>query len=225
MGSSPVTPTSRKVRKWRRYAVCGLFLFAWSLSGTCQKRAQDTIRTLPDTVLGNECGREASPARFFVALAHAVMSMTLSFFGSSILVSTSSYAFGQRHNISTKVGAVLILDDEQADRYLYFAGERHYGINILCTFEEFRAWGLPNKNLTDMSIKVDYDTASIKEADESWFSAISNAKGMTFSSTSDITEKVVTGTRRTMSVYYCMMAVLIPIMLSKLKVQDIKLFF
>ena len=32
---------------------------------------------------------------------------------------------------------------------------------------------------------------------------------MTFSSTSDITEKVVTGTRRTMSVYYCMMAVLI----------------
>lgn len=124
-------------------------------------------------------------------------------------IELSSYAFGQRHNISTKVGAVLILDDEQADRYLYFAGERHYGINILCTFEEFRAWGLPNRNLTDMSIKVDYDTASIKEADESWFSAISNAKGMTFSSTSDITEKVVTGTRRTMSVYYCMMAVLI----------------
>ena len=46
VGSSPVTPTSRKVRKWRKYAVCGLFFFAWSLPGTCQNQAQDTMRTL-----------------------------------------------------------------------------------------------------------------------------------------------------------------------------------
>ena len=35
VGSSPVTPTSRKVRKWRKYAVCGLFVLPGFEFGLC----------------------------------------------------------------------------------------------------------------------------------------------------------------------------------------------
>ena len=63
--SSPVTPTSRKVRRWRRCAVCGLFLFLLFALDFADFLTQDTIRTLPDTVLGNECGREAFSRPFF----------------------------------------------------------------------------------------------------------------------------------------------------------------
>lgn len=35
VGSSPVTPTSRKVRKWRKCAVCGLFILPDFEFGLC----------------------------------------------------------------------------------------------------------------------------------------------------------------------------------------------
>lgn len=124
-------------------------------------------------------------------------------------VPLTSYAFGQRYDIDPKVGAIIVLDDDQSERYLVLAGERHYGINLLCTYSEFGAWGLPNRNLTDMSIKVDNDKATVKEMDECWYDAISEAKGISFSSSSDIVKEVIAGTNKTMSVYYCMMVLLI----------------
>ncbi len=120
-----------------------------------------------------------------------------------------SYSFGQRCDIDPRVGAVLALDDEQTERYLVLAGEDHYGINLLCSYSEFAAWGLPNNKLTSLSIKTDSNKASIKEIDECWYNAISNAQGISFSSSTDIINEVVSETDKTMSVYYCMMAVLI----------------
>ena len=124
-------------------------------------------------------------------------------------VELTSYAFGKRYDIEPKVGAVLVLDDDRTERYLVSAGERHYGINVICTYDEFGAWGLPNRKLTDMSIKVDNNKATVKEMDECWYEAISDAQGISFSSSSDIVDRVISETNKTMSVYYCMMAVLI----------------
>lgn len=121
----------------------------------------------------------------------------------------TSYSFGQRYDIDPKVGAILVLDDEQTERYLVLAGEDHYGINLLCTYSEFGAWGLPNNKLTSLSIKTDSNKASVKEIDECWYNAISNAQGISFSSATDIINEVISETDKTMSVYYCMMAVLI----------------
>ncbi|WP_296585338.1 recombinase family protein [Ruminococcus sp.] len=124
-------------------------------------------------------------------------------------IELTSYAFGKRINIGAKVGAVVVLDDKLTKRYLVFAGERHYGINLLCTYGEFSAWGMPNNKLTDLSIKVDNNKASVREIDESWYNAICDAKGISFSSSSDIVNEVISGTRKTMSVYYCIIVMLI----------------
>ena len=124
-------------------------------------------------------------------------------------IELTSYAFGKRINIGAKVGAVVVLDDKLTKRYLVFAGERHYGINLLCTYGEFSAWGMPNNKLTDLSIKVDNNKASVREIDESWYNAICDANGISFSSSSDIVNEVISGTRKTMSVYYCIIVMLI----------------
>ena len=57
VGSSPVTPTSRKVRKWRRYAVCGLSFLLWSLSSLYVRTLSGHFRAPPGRYFQKTSGR------------------------------------------------------------------------------------------------------------------------------------------------------------------------
>ncbi|MGN0165613.1 MAG: FtsX-like permease family protein [Lachnospiraceae bacterium] len=123
-------------------------------------------------------------------------------------VELSSYAFGKRCDIDTVIGAVVVLPDKQIMRYMKFAGEDNYGVNIFCTFKEFDAWGLPDNKLTELDIKLKPD-ADIGNADSYWYDILSGSKGITVRSTAEIVAQMNTGTQKTMSVYYCMIIILI----------------
>lgn len=127
-------------------------------------------------------------------------------------VELSSYAFGKRYDIDTLIGAVVVLPDEPIMRYMKFAGEENYGVNIFCTFKEFEAWGLADSKLTELDVKLNPD-ANIDTADSYWYDLLSDSTGITVRSTAEIAAQMNTGTQKTMSVYYCMIIILIALAL------------
>lgn len=127
-------------------------------------------------------------------------------------VELTSYAFGQRHDINTIIGAIVILDDEQIMRCMTLAGEESFGINIFCTFEEFEAWELADNKLTELDLKL-VDSANIDAVDKYWYELLSDSNGITIKSTAEISAQMNTGIRKTMSVYYSMIIILVALAL------------
>jgi len=123
------------------------------------------------------------------------------------IVPLTSYAVGRRKDLPVKVGAILVLDSDEAKRYMTFAASGNYGLNVFCSLDSFKAWGLPDRNLTQVSMKVK-DESYIAKADEYWYSTMSGARGMVTSSTAEISANMDRGSHKIMSVYYCMMIIL-----------------
>lgn len=123
-------------------------------------------------------------------------------------VELTSYAFGKRHDIDTTIGAIVLLEDDEIMRYMTLAGQESYGMNIFCTFKEFGAWGLNDAKLTELDIKLT-KSADIEAVDNYWYELLSGSEGVTVRSTAEITAQMNTGIRKTMSVYYCMVIILI----------------
>lgn len=123
------------------------------------------------------------------------------------VVELTSYAIGKRKDLDVKIGAIVVLDTNEAKQYMTYAGNGNYGLNVFCSVDAFSAWGLEDKKLTDVSIKLTSDSA-VDKADEYWYSILSGSKGMTSHSTAEISANMNRGTRKIMSVYYCMMVIL-----------------
>lgn len=123
-------------------------------------------------------------------------------------VELTAYAFGKRKDIAVKVGAVVVLNIDTAKKYMTTAAVGNYGMNAFCSVDSFKAWGLRDNRLTDVFVGLD-DTSSVDKADLFWYDMLSRSKGMTSHSTAEITAGMNRGTRKIMSVYYCMMIILI----------------
>lgn len=122
-------------------------------------------------------------------------------------VELTSYALGRRKDLDVKIGAVVVLDTDEAKQYMTYAGNGSYGMNVFCGIDAFAAWGLDDRSLTDVTVKLTSDSA-VDKADEYWYSIMSGAKGMVSHSTAEISARMNRGARRIMSVYYCMMIIL-----------------
>ena len=118
-------------------------------------------------------------------------------------VPLSSFAFGKRHDIQTRIDAIAVFDEEAADRYMLPMTDEGYAMAAYCSFSEFDAWGLPDSKITDIKLKLN-EKASIEDADAMWYSAISGAKGITTVSISEIAQNMNKGTQKIMSIYYGM---------------------
>lgn len=119
-----------------------------------------------------------------------------------------SYAIGKRKDINVKIGAVLVLDLDVANKYMTEAAEGDKGLNVFCSPESFKAWGVGERNLTELSIKIN-DNTSIEDADNLWYDTIAQSKGLSSYSTTEITESINRGTHKVMSIYYSMMAIVL----------------
>ncbi len=119
-----------------------------------------------------------------------------------------SYAIGKRKDINVKIGAVIILDLDVANKLMTEAAEGDKGLNVFCSPDSFEKWGVGERNLTELSIKINND-ASIEDADNLWYDTIAQTKGISSYSTTEITESMNKGTRKIMSIYYSMMIIVL----------------
>ena len=123
-------------------------------------------------------------------------------------IPVTSYAFGKRYDIKTNIGAIIVLNEEIISQKLFTPSNNYKGINLLCSIKEFSSWGLPDKKLTDLMLKVDTEY-SLNKIDSYWYNLLSDSKGITVASTAEITNCMNAGISKTMSVYFCMVIVLI----------------
>jgi ABC-type lipoprotein release transport system permease subunit len=125
-------------------------------------------------------------------------------------VNLTSYSFGKRKDIDTEIGAIVVFDRKTASQYMYKSDGEHNGINVICGFDTFSAWGLPDRNLTDMSMKLTKSAErDINKADVYWYSLISGAKGISVNSVSEIFQKINSTHDKIMCIYYSMIIILI----------------
>lgn len=117
-----------------------------------------------------------------------------------------SYAIGKRKDINVKIGAVLVLDLDVANKYMSNATDTDKGLNVFCSPESFKAWGVGERNLTELSMKLT-NSSAIEKADNAWYNIISRSKGVSSHSTTEITESMNRGTRKIMSIYYSMIII------------------
>lgn len=118
-----------------------------------------------------------------------------------------SYAIGKRKDINVKIGAILVLDIDAAQKYMTNAAEGDNGLNLFCYAKAFETWKIGKRNLTEVSIKLTSDS-EINKADEYWYSIMSDTKGMSSRSSAEITTMINNGTHKTMSIYYSMMIII-----------------
>ena len=140
-------------------------------------------------------------------------------------VRLSSYAFGKRKNIETKIGAIVVLDKKKLlKRYTVpydkvFSGEKPdlptdknrkklYTISLVCVPQTFDSWQLPDRLFTEANFSL-RSGADRSEVNERWYQIISQSKGVSFQSSYEIREKIQRDTRNTMIIYYMMLLVLI----------------
>ncbi len=141
-------------------------------------------------------------------------------------VELTSYAFGKRKDIKTKIGAIVVLEDrELLKRYALpyrsvLNGEmpeneddeeedsEFYTLSILCLPETFRSWQLPDELFTEVDFLLS-ENEDVSRANESWYQMLGVCKGISFLSSYEIKEKMQTDTRNTMLIYYLMLFLLI----------------
>lgn len=124
-------------------------------------------------------------------------------------VELTSYAFGSRKNIETKIGAIVVLDDESLLAKYGFLTEAYeeedeelsaYAVSVLCLPDTFQSWGLPDKLFTEVDFSLK-EGSDVSEVNTQWYKALGTCKGISFRSSYEIREKMRTNTRKTMVVY------------------------
>lgn len=138
----------------------------------------------------------------------------------------TSYAFGRRKDIETKIGAIVVLKDQKLlKRYAVSYEEildgeiaendddeeedsRFYTMSMLCLPETFKNWQLPDELFTEVDFSL-HENADVSKANASWYQAIGACQGISFQSSYEIKEKMQTDTRNTMLICYLMLFMLV----------------
>lgn len=135
---------------------------------------------------------------------------------SGAIVRYITYAFGKRKDIHTKIGAVVVLDDEKLyERYLlpcqelagYGSEDVAYAPCLLGTPDTFSGWGLPDHLFTETKFSI-ADQNRLSDANASFYETIGTGN-LTFASSFEIKEKMKENAGNTMTIYYVMIIMLI----------------
>ena len=126
----------------------------------------------------------------------------------------TSYAFGHRKNINVKIGAIVVLDDDNMlQKYSVLNDnkteeEPSYEISLVCLPETFSHWELPDKLFTEAKFKLKSD-ASIGTANEDWYEIMGQCSGISYNSVSEIKDEMKRNAGSVMAVYYLMIMLLV----------------
>ncbi|MCM1535516.1 MAG: ABC transporter permease [Clostridium sp.] len=135
-----------------------------------------------------------------------------------VIVRYASFAFGTRKDFNTKIGAVVVLNEEEHyQKYLLPCSELNglgkdsdtvYAPCILCLPDTFANWGLPDRLFTEVKFRVT-DSEKLSTANALFYETIGSCSGLTFASSFEIKEKMKTNAGNTMTIYYIMILTLI----------------
>ncbi len=148
-------------------------------------------------------------------------------------VEFSAYAFGQRKDIQTRIGAIAVIpegaetigeevlgtgiaaEDIQEETSYEFMTElmykdlAAYPVLVLCADQgAFQNWGLPDTLYTKVSAKV-LENADVVKTDVEWYRSVGSASGMISSSVSDVKMEIQVETGKVMCIYYVVIVLLI----------------
>ena len=134
------------------------------------------------------------------------------------VVPLTSYAIGSRKDIETKIGAIVVINDDflennfpaLSDYVGVYDDESAYGLYAVCLTDTFANWGLPDTNFTSVKIEVK-DEADLDEVDKDWYQELSQTTGISISSAKEIYDAIDEGRTKNLSIYYMMFALLLMI--------------
>ena len=135
-------------------------------------------------------------------------------------------SFGTRYGVETRVGAIVVLQDEKEIfeyltegsewvQKLYHTADSEedgaeptYGMSVLCLPDSFEAWGLPEKNFTSVKaeMKKDYDVFGF---DEFWYKSLAGSVDVQTNSTYEYTEMSAIKSDRVMTIFTMLLSILI----------------
>ena len=135
------------------------------------------------------------------------------------VVPVKSYAFGKRYNIDTRVGAIVVLhEQDDYERYLASVEDTMrgsslvdlstYGMTILCTDESYQAWKMPDCNYNKVSIAIK-NYANPYTVDEEIYPMLASGKGVTIVSSMEIKEKMLWQSNKVMIIFFVLIIMLI----------------
>lgn len=117
-----------------------------------------------------------------------------------------SYSFGVRKDINTRIGAIAVLDEEEMAKYV---GEEYTYPGIICLDNtEFASWGLPNRNYTNLKIKLK-DGVDMYEANEIINKALGTSLGLSVRSRLLVYDHIYKSNIKTMIIYYLILFLLV----------------
>ena len=135
------------------------------------------------------------------------------------------FTYGTRKDLNVVVGAIVALDDEMSAKYLLpdARGESYntdletgesinttnYGLGILTPGSKtFEAWGLPDRNYTEVTVKLK-ENVNVREFDKFWWDAIASSESIEVVSTYDIKNTMQTDAMRSMVCFYQIIVMLV----------------
>ena len=117
-----------------------------------------------------------------------------------------SYSYGVRKDINTRIGAIAVLDEEEMAKYV---GEEYTYPGIICLDNtEFASWGLPNRNYTNLKIKLK-DGVDMYEANEIINKALGTSLGLSVRSRLLVYDHIYKSNIKTMIIYYLILFLLV----------------
>ncbi|MCR4670531.1 MAG: ABC transporter permease [Saccharofermentans sp.] len=131
---------------------------------------------------------------------------------------TKYAAVGKKYGVGAKVGAIVVLHNEQdINDYLtigtdwvrllhaFAADEKEdaepsLGMSVLCLADSFESWGLPDKNYTSVKVKLK-EGCNIYQFDESWYKSLAGSVDVKTRSTFEYMDEISIGTNRVMTIF------------------------
>jgi ABC-type antimicrobial peptide transport system permease subunit len=126
------------------------------------------------------------------------------------------YCFGERKDITTKIGAIVLIDDvDDTELLAYYFQTGEYrstdcSINILVTPQTFKAWELPDYKYTKVTVSLD-DNANVQAFESVFYNALGNSQYMKYNSSQDIKSAMRENILANMSIFFSMIIVLVVI--------------
>lgn len=93
----------------------------------------------------------------------------------------TDYCFGHRKDIRARIGGIIPVKQGSEEEY-YCQMTR---ANIFVAKDTLSAWGLLDKNCTDICVKLD-DSADTVSADKAWYAMLNGCKGMKSASAAEL---------------------------------------
>lgn len=139
-------------------------------------------------------------------------------------VRLASFSFGKRKNINTKIGAVVVLDDDELlEKFAVKAvtgGQLYdttsdedittYTLTALCLPDSFEIWGLPDHLFTDVRVKCD-ENEDMERVTEEWYKLIGSCNNISYLSSYEIKQTMNTNEKDIMLICVLMIIMLITV--------------